>query len=61
MPQLKIVIVGGGSYQWGPTFLRDIFLHPQLQGSQIVLHDIDPDPLELIFHLGRKLIILIEV
>jgi alpha-galactosidase/6-phospho-beta-glucosidase family protein len=60
MPQLKIVIIGGGSYQWGPTFLRDIFLHPQLQGSQIVLHDIDPDPLELIFHLGRKLISLLK-
>jgi alpha-galactosidase/6-phospho-beta-glucosidase family protein len=56
MPQSKIVIIGGGSYQWGPTFLRDIFLHPKLQGSHVVLHDIDPDPLDLIFHLGQKLI-----
>jgi alpha-galactosidase/6-phospho-beta-glucosidase family protein len=55
LPQPKIVIVGGGSYQWGPTFLRDIFLHPQLQGSTIVLHDIDSEPLNLIYSLGQKL------
>jgi alpha-galactosidase/6-phospho-beta-glucosidase family protein len=55
MSQPKIVIIGGGSYQWGPTFLRDIFIHPQLQGSTIVLHDIDSEPLDLIYALGLKL------
>jgi alpha-galactosidase/6-phospho-beta-glucosidase family protein len=56
MPQPKIVIVGGGSYQWGPTFLRDVFIHPLLQGSTIVLHDIDPEPMDLIYALGQNLI-----
>jgi alpha-galactosidase/6-phospho-beta-glucosidase family protein len=56
MPQPKIVIIGGGSYQWGPTFLRDIFIHPLLQGSTVVLHDIDPEPLDLIFSLGQRII-----
>jgi len=59
MAQPKIVIIGGGSYQWGPTFLRDIFIHPQLQGSTIVLHDIDPQPLDLIYALGKRMIRLL--
>ena len=36
----KITIIGGGSYTWGPTFLRDIFATPELRGATIVLHDI---------------------
>jgi alpha-galactosidase len=60
MPQPKIVIIGGGSYQWGPTFLRDIFIHPQLQGSVVVLHDIAPEPLDLIFSLAQKLISILD-
>jgi alpha-galactosidase/6-phospho-beta-glucosidase family protein len=56
MPHPKIVIIGGGSYGWGPTFLRDIFIHPQLQGSRVVLHDIDPEPLDLIYQFGSQLI-----
>jgi alpha-galactosidase/6-phospho-beta-glucosidase family protein len=56
MPHPKIVIIGGGSYQWGPTFLRDIFIHPQLPGSTVVLHDIDPGPLDLIYKLGSQFI-----
>jgi len=36
----KITIIGGGSFTWGPTFLRDIFGTSELKGSTIVLHDI---------------------
>lgn len=52
----KITIVGGGSYTWGPLFIRDILVTPELQGSQVVLYDIDPQPLELVHALGQKVI-----
>jgi alpha-galactosidase/6-phospho-beta-glucosidase family protein len=52
----KIVIIGGGSYNWAPTIINDILLTPSLNGSKIVLEDIAPEPLEVIGALGRKMI-----
>jgi alpha-galactosidase len=52
----KIVIIGGGSYTWGPTFLRDIFATPKLKGSTIVLEDIARDRVDLVYALGKKMI-----
>lgn len=52
----KIVVSGGGSYTWGPTFLRDIFGTPELKGSTIVLHDIAPDRVDLVYALGKKML-----
>jgi alpha-galactosidase len=52
----KITIIGGGSYTWGPTFLRDIFATPELQGSTIVLEDLIQDRLDLVYALGKKMI-----
>ena len=52
----KIVIIGGGSYTWGPTFLRDLFATPELQGSTILLEDIAQDRLDLVYALGKKMI-----
>ena len=53
---MKIVLVGGGSYAWAPQFVRDLIAAPGLQGCDIVLHDIDPMPLALVYTLGQKLI-----
>ncbi|MBE0672555.1 MAG: hypothetical protein IH588_18415 [Anaerolineales bacterium] len=52
----KITIIGGGSYTWGPTFMRDIFATPELAGSTIVLHDIAQDRMDLVYALGQKMI-----
>lgn len=52
----KIVIIGGGSYSWGPTFMRDIFGTPELVGSTIVLQDIAQDRMDLVYALGQKMI-----
>jgi alpha-galactosidase len=38
---VKIVIVGGGSFQWVPTLTTDIALTPSLRGAELVLEDID--------------------
>ncbi len=52
----KIVIIGGGSYSWGPTFMRDIFDTPELVGSTIVLQDIVQERVDLVYALGKKMI-----
>jgi alpha-galactosidase len=38
---MRIVIVGGGSYQWVPTLTTDLALTPSVHGAEIVLQDID--------------------
>ena len=38
----KIVMVGGGSYNWGPRLLCDLVQTPELEGSEVVLLDIVP-------------------
>lgn len=37
----KVVLIGGGSYAWTPTFATDLFLREGLKGSELVLVDID--------------------
>ncbi len=41
----RITIIGGGSYQWVPKLVVDVANTPSLQGAELVLEDIDPDPL----------------
>ncbi len=41
----RIVIIGGGSYQWVPKLLVDVANTPSLHDAEIVLEDIDPAPL----------------
>jgi alpha-galactosidase len=43
----RIVIIGGGSYQWVPKLLIDVANTPSLQDAEIVLEDVNPDPLPL--------------
>ena len=47
----KIVLVGAGSISFGlPTF-NDLFLNKELDGSTIVLHDINKDKLGMVYEL----------
>jgi alpha-galactosidase len=41
----RIVIIGGGSYQWAPKLLIDIANTPSLHEAEIVLEDLDAKPL----------------
>ncbi|HET9730779.1 MAG TPA: hypothetical protein VFR41_15215 [Acidimicrobiia bacterium] len=41
----RIVIIGGGSYQWVPKLVIDLVNTASLAQAEIVLHDIDPAPL----------------
>jgi len=51
MGNYRIVLIGAGSTSFGPSMLTDIFLSEVLQGSTIVLHDIDKKKLEIIYEL----------
>jgi alpha-galactosidase len=42
---MRIVIVGGGSRQWGPKLTADILTTPALTDANIVLHDTDASSL----------------
>ncbi len=52
----RIVIIGGGSYQWVPKLLVDVANTPTLHGAEIVIEDVDPDPVprmvELVEHIA---------
>ncbi len=41
----KITFIGGGSYQWGPKLLLDLADTKSLVDAEVVLHDLDPEPL----------------
>ncbi len=50
----QVTIVGGGSYQWTPELMADLFGTPALSGMHLVLQDIDPAPLPKMDALARK-------
>jgi alpha-galactosidase len=57
MAETKIVIVGGGSYNTSPKILGDILLTKSLNGSTIVLYDIDKEKLKTMERLAQKMIV----
>ena len=50
---MKIVIIGGGSFQWVPTLVADLALTPSVHGAEIVLEDIDAERLARTAPLAR--------
>jgi alpha-galactosidase len=56
MKSLRIVIIGGGSYNWTPGLVRDLVVRPEVQNSTIVLQDIDSESLELTFRFSQMLV-----
>jgi len=56
MASVKITIVGGGSYAWTPTIVRDIVITRELTGSTICLHDIDEKAMGLMARVSRRCI-----
>jgi galacturan 1,4-alpha-galacturonidase len=51
----QVTIVGGGSYQWAPELMADLFGTPALAGMHLVLEDIDAAPLPKMEALAHKL------
>ena len=56
----QITIIGGGSYQWGPTLIGDILNMPSLRECHIVLEDADPAPLPTMHAFAEKMIAAVD-
>lgn len=52
----RIVFMGGGSTQFAPALMADFVRAKELDPSQVVLVDRDPDKLERVYRLGLRLI-----
>ena len=52
----RIVLIGAGSAQFGYGTIGDILQSEALEGSHIVLHDINPDTLAIVAETGRAFI-----
>jgi alpha-galactosidase len=52
---VRICVVGGGSYNWGPVLLRDLAATPGLTGT-VALHDLDHAAAEEMARLGRMIV-----
>lgn len=52
---LRVVIVGGGSYQWAPKLLLDFVNSPTLCDAEVVIEDVDPSPIPTIVALAEHL------
>jgi len=53
MAGCKTVIVGGGSFHWGPGLIRDFLVTPELAGGTLVLYDIDREAAEKNLHIAE--------
>ena len=49
----RIVLIGGGSYNWTPTLAGDLFLRKPLDGSELVLVDIDQEAVDIMTRYCR--------
>ena len=54
MGNLKIALVGGGSYSWTPGVTAGILNCAYLEGSQVILYDLDPEALGLTADLVQR-------
>ncbi len=52
---MQVTIIGGGSYQWTPELMADLFGTESLRGMHLVLEDIDPAPLAKMEPLANQL------
>jgi alpha-galactosidase len=52
----RIVLIGAGSAQFGYGTMGDIFQSKVLEGSHVVLHDINPDTLATVAKTGQQFI-----
>jgi alpha-galactosidase len=52
----RIVLIGAGSAQFGYGTMGDVFQSKVLEGSHVVLHDINPDSLAVVHQTGQRFI-----
>jgi alpha-galactosidase/6-phospho-beta-glucosidase family protein len=53
--RIEVAVVGGGSYGWMPTLMRDIILTPGLEEVSFRLLDVNRRAAEETATLGRRM------
>jgi alpha-galactosidase len=53
---MRIAVIGGGSYCWTPTLVRDMIFTPGLEGSEIVLEDIEKKHLDDLYRCCKAIL-----
>jgi len=51
----KITLVGAGGMSFGPTMVNDVIHTPELAGSRLMLHDVNPERLLRAYRFASKL------
>ncbi len=51
----KITLVGAGGMSFGPSMVNDVVHTPELAGTLLMLHDIDPDRLHRAYQFAARL------
>ena len=51
----KITLIGAGGMSFGPVMVLDAINSPKLRGALMMLHDINPTKLEVVYNLARRL------
>ncbi|MCL2775183.1 MAG: hypothetical protein FWD71_17820, partial [Oscillospiraceae bacterium] len=52
---MKIVIIGGGSYVFTPTVIEDLIIKSKIQYCNIVLVDLNPEPVYLLAEITKRI------
>jgi alpha-galactosidase len=55
MKEPKIAVIGAGSPQWTPRLVTDITLERELPGGEIMLHDINPEALDVLTTVCQRI------
>lgn len=61
MSSPHVTIIGGGSVQWSPSLITDIFLTADLGNATITLHDIDAQATDLVLEYGLQVAAALQV
>jgi alpha-galactosidase len=51
----KICLVGAGGISFGPLMVNDVIHSAGLRGAQMMLHDVDPQRLEMAYRLASRM------
>jgi len=55
MPSLKIAVLGAGSFVFGPSVLKGVFIEQRLDNVELALVDVDREAVELMAGVGERL------
>lgn len=55
MPDVKVAVVGAGSFVFGPSVLKDAILENRLNGLELALLDVDRETVQLMAGVGRRM------